>query len=142
MATTLISSKMKIEMSRAIPLSLRRLRFVNCAFIALHLPLLVRIHAPAASRQLYKTGHARRRIRERCRNNQGDGNFPDVCRGTAGTGRRRCTRNGWWKWKLRYGRIVTEVGEDWHRNSSREQAGIRRLARRNLRGTSVIYTIF
>jgi len=37
MATTLISSKMKIEMSRAIPLSLRHLRVVNCAFIALQL---------------------------------------------------------------------------------------------------------
>src|SRR5260370_14317499 len=72
---------------------------------------------------------------------KGNGNLPYVCRGIAGASPRRCTRNGWWKWKLRYRGIVTEVGEDWHWNSSWEQAGIRRLTRGDLRGTSVIYNI-
>src|SRR5260370_26921975 len=72
---------------------------------------------------------------------KGNGTVPKLGGGIGGPAPRRCTRNGWWKWKLRYRGIVTEVGEDWHWNSSWEQAGIRRLTRGDLRGTSVIYNI-
>jgi len=64
-ATTLIKSNTKMEMSKAIPASLRRLRIVFRALTSIPSASLIGIDTAAAPNQLYETGLSRGGIRKR-----------------------------------------------------------------------------
>src|SRR5881398_219755 len=96
MATTLISSSTKIEMSKAIPSSVRRLRLLRRALISIAIASLIRIDSAAAPGQLHKARLASCRVRDRGGNDQRDNDVADVfwrivhsCTGTENRSRRR-----------------------------------------------------
>src|SRR5260370_7749965 len=85
---------MKIEMSRAMPFSVRSARIAPPAFNWSHRSSLIGIEAAAAPAQLHDALRSAGGVRQRGRNDQGDGHVPNVGRGIVSS--RRGTRLGLW----------------------------------------------
>src|SRR6266446_7215684 len=110
MATTLISNKIKMEISRAIPASRGSLRIEFRALTEPGQASLIGIDAPSAAAQLYQARLARGGVWKRSGNDQRHDDIPNVPRRIVGSRRgasRRC--------RLRGGLNVTSVADDRHR---------------------------
>src|SRR5437899_8139481 len=81
MATTLISNKMKMEISRAIPASRGSLRIEFRALTEAGQASLIGIDTPTAAAQLYQARVARGGVWKRSGNDQGSDDIWNVLRG-------------------------------------------------------------